>query len=119
MDQILPDNTADTIKIGYTGAQIAWCEQFEGNIWAYLLENELLYQTDYQKIQTYLTDGPFTPQLGENRSSAPKLGVWMGWQIVRKYMEENPSVTLQQLMNETDAQKVLTRAKYKPKESSQ
>lgn len=116
MDQVLPESTADTIKIGYTGPQMAWCTQFEGNIWGYFLENELLYQSDYQKIQTYLTDGPFTPQLGENRSSAPKLGVWIGWQIVRKYMAENPTVTLQQLMAETDAQKILTQAKYRPKE---
>lgn len=117
MDQILPENTPDTIKIGYTGAQMAWCKHYEGNIWGYFLESELLYQTDYQKIQTYLTDGPFTPQLGENRSSAPKLGVWIGWQIVKRYMSANPSVTLQQLMKETDAQKILTQSKYKPKES--
>ncbi|MDQ7947812.1 MAG: gliding motility lipoprotein GldB [Pedobacter sp.] len=117
MDLILPEGTADTLKIGYTGPQMAWCQQYEGNIWAYFLESELLYQTDYPKFQVYLTDGPFTPQLGENRSSAPKLGVWIGWQIVRKYMEQNPNITLQQLMAETDAQKILTRSKYKPKPS--
>ena len=32
-------------------------------------------------------------------------------------MAENPKVTLQQVMAETDAQKILTQAKYKPKES--
>ena len=117
MDQVLPEATADTLKIGYTGQQLAWCKQFEGNIWGYFLEGNFLYQTDYPKIQVYLADGPFTPQLGEKRSSAPRLGVWIGWQIVRKYMAENPSVTLQQLMAETDAQKILTLAKYKPKES--
>jgi gliding motility-associated lipoprotein GldB len=116
MDQVLPENTADTLKIGYTGKQMAWCKQYEGNIWAYLLENELLFETDYPKIQVYLSDGPFTPQLGERRSSAPKLGVWLGWQIVRKYMAENPKVTLKQLMETTDAQQILTQAKYKPKE---
>ena len=31
-------------------------------------------------------------------------------------MKENPSVSLQQLIAETDAQKILTKAKYKPKE---
>jgi gliding motility-associated lipoprotein GldB len=117
MDQVLPESTADTIKIGYTGKQISWCKQFEGNIWGYFLENEFLYETDYQKLQVYLTDGPFTPQLGEKKSSAPKLGVWIGWQIVRKYMAENPKVTLQELMKDPDAQKILTLAKYKPKES--
>jgi hypothetical protein len=30
-------------------------------------------------------------------------------------MDKNPDITLQQLMNEKDAQKILTDAKYKPK----
>ena len=115
MDQIMPDELADSIKIGYTNKQLEWCKVYEAEIWAYYLENNLLYETDYPKIQVYLSEGPFTPGLGENSVSAPKLGVWTGWQIVRKYMEENPEVTLQQLMEETDSQKILTKSKYKPK----
>lgn len=117
LDQVLPTSTADSVKIGYTTNQLNWCKNFEGNIWAYFLERNLLYENDLQKIQTYITDGPFTPGLGENRQSAPKLGFFIGWQIVRKYMEENPEITLQQLIAEPDAQKILTLSKYKPKES--
>jgi len=117
MDQVLPDNMPDSVKIGYTDQQLAWCNDFESEIWAFYLENNLLYETDYSKIQVYLSEGPFTPGLGENNTSAPKLGVWTGWQIVRKYMKENPDVTLQQLMADTDSQKILTKSKYKPKES--
>ncbi len=116
MDQVLPETKNDTLKIGYTNKQLTWAKQYEGNIWGLFLENELLYQTDYQKLQTYLTDGPFTPGVGEKGFSAPKLGVFIGWQIVKKYMAENKDVTLQQLMAETDAQKILTKSKYKPKE---
>jgi len=115
MDQVLPESLSDTVKIGYTGRQLAWCQNFEGNIWGVLLENDLLYQTDIHKIQMYLTDGPFTAGLGDKTESAPKLGIWLGWQIVRKYMAENPGITLQQLMADSDAQKILTKSKYKPK----
>ncbi len=115
LDQVLPENIADTAKIGYSSNQLDWTQNFESDIWAYFLENNLLYETDYHKIQVYLSDGPFTPGLGENRDSAPKLGVWTGWQIVRKYMAENPKITLQQLMAENDAQKILNKSKYKPK----
>jgi len=62
-----------------------------------------------------LSEGPFTPGLGERTESAPKLGVWTGWQIVRKYMKENKGVTVAQLMAERDAQKILNLSKYKPK----
>ncbi|MEO8885779.1 MAG: gliding motility lipoprotein GldB [Mucilaginibacter sp.] len=114
MDQVLPD-VADSVKIGYTTKQLKWCDDNKANIWAYFIEENLLYETDYQKIQTYLTEAPFTPGLGEKNESAPKLGVWTGWQIVRQYMEKNPEVTLQQLMADGDAQKILNGAKYRPK----
>lgn len=115
MDQVLDPAVPDSVKIGYTDQQLGWCKAFEGNIWGYFMENDLLFNTDYQKIQVFLTEGPFTPGLGEKKESAPKLGVWMGWQIVRKYMEENPNITLQQLMAERDAEKILRASGYKPK----
>lgn len=115
MDQVLPEATADSVKIGYTGQQLQWCQTFEADIWGYLLENNLLYETDYQKIQVLLSEGPFTPGLGEKNESAPKLGMWIGWQIVKKYMQQHPETSLQQLMSERDAQKILNGSKYKPK----
>jgi gliding motility-associated lipoprotein GldB len=114
MDRVLP-NIADSLKIGYTAEQMTWAETFKPDVWAYLLENNLLYETDYIKVQKYLTDAPFTPGIGEDSKSAPKLGVYTGWQIVRKYMERNPDVTLSQLLQEPDAQKILNGSKYKPR----
>ncbi|WP_293743241.1 gliding motility lipoprotein GldB [uncultured Pedobacter sp.] len=116
LDQVLPENVGDSTKIGYTQQQLDWAQNFEGDIWAYFLENNYLFETDYQKIQVFLSEGPFTPGLGENRESAPKLGVWIGWQIVRKYMSTHPDVTLQQLMGDNDVQKILNQSKYKPKQ---
>ena len=114
LDMILPD-VADTTKIGYTGAQLKWCQQFQSKIWAYFLDENLLYESDFLKIQKFFTPGPFTSGLGEKNESAPKLGVWTGWQIVKEYMDKHPDVTLQQLMTDNDAQKILNGSKYKPR----
>lgn len=114
MDRILPD-AGDTSRINYTTAQLKWCTDFESKIWAYFLEENLLYETDYPKIQKYLTEAPFTPGLGERNESAPKLAVYTGWQIVRAYMDRHPEVTLPQLMADKDAQKILNQSKYRPK----
>jgi len=114
MDQVLPD-LADTTKIQYTGKQLEWCNKFESSIWGYFLDQNLLYETDYPKIQKYLTVAPFTPGVGENNESAPKLGIWIGWQIVKKYMDKHPDITLPQLMAEKDEQKILNDSKYHPK----
>ena len=114
MDQIIPD-VPDSTKIGFTTAQMKWCDQYKADIWGYFLEENLLYNSDEQKIQKFLGEAPFTPGLGEHNESAPKLGIWTGWQIVRAYMDKNPAVTLPQLMATDDAQKILNGSKYRPK----
>ncbi|RFZ85938.1 gliding motility lipoprotein GldB [Mucilaginibacter terrenus] len=118
MDQVMPD-VPDSTKIGYTGKQLKWCESFKGDMWSFFLEENLLYNSDYQSIQKYLNEAPFTPGIGENNESAPKLAIWTGWQIVRTYMDKHPNVTLQQLMADNDAQKILNEAKYRPKNNVQ
>lgn len=114
MDALMPD-MADSLKIGYTAQQMEWCKKYEADIWGYFLQENLLYETDYMKYQKYLTEAPFTPGLGERNESAPKLGVFTGWQIVKKYMNENSNISLQQLMQETDFQKILKDSAYRPK----
>lgn len=113
MKRILPD-TPDSTLIGYSEKQIKWAHDFESDTWAFLLEQELLFDTDYFKIQKYLAEAPFTPGLGNQNESAPKLGLFIGWQIVNKYMVENPELKLKDLLDERDEQKILRLARYRP-----
>ncbi len=113
MKQILPE-TPDSILIGYSEKQMKWAHSFESDTWAFLLEQELLFNTDYFKIQKYLAEAPFTPGLGNQNDSAPKLGLFIGWQIVKRYMVENPTLNMKDLMLEKDEQKILRLAKYRP-----
>lgn len=113
MKQIQPE-TADSTIIGYSSGQMKWATDFESDSYAYFLENELLFETDYFKIQKFLSEAPFTPGLGNQNDSAPKLGLFIGWQIVKRYMEENTEIDLKQLMLEKDPQKILRLAKYRP-----
>ena len=113
MDAVMPD-VPDSTKIGYSAQQHKWATEFEAGIWAYFLEQNLLYETDYLKIQKYLTEAPFTPGIGEGNESAPKLAVFTGWKIVKAYMEKNTDVTVQELMSDNNFQRILDKAKYRP-----
>src|SRR5690606_2496929 len=42
LDRLLP-GTADSLKIGYTRGQMEWAETYERDIWAYFIEEDLLY----------------------------------------------------------------------------
>ena len=49
----------------------------------------------------------------EQQTTPGRLGVWLGWRIVESYMEHNEEVTLQELIAEGDAQKILENSYYK------
>ncbi|NJO90350.1 MAG: hypothetical protein HC831_16445 [Chloroflexia bacterium] len=111
LDAVLPF-TPDTIKFGYTKDQFGWAEHNEDKMWGYLIENNLLFSTDVLTIRKMVGEGPFTTLFANN--SAPRAGAFLGWKIVQNYMENNPDITLPELMGNTDYQGILNKAKYKP-----
>lgn len=112
-DATLPD-TPDNIKIGYTPGQLKWCNEYAGDVWKFLIERQLLYSTNPEETQKFMQDGPFTLSFGKDSPS--RIGVWMGWQIVRKYMQENKTVTIEQLFKNMDSQSILEKSGYKPQD---
>jgi hypothetical protein len=111
-DALLPE-VHDSLKIQYTNKQLNYCQNNEFNIWSYFAAQKLLYTTDQAEIMKYTADGPFTTAF--SKESAPRIGYWVGWQIVRQYMKNNKATTLEELMGMTDAQIILAKSKYKPK----
>lgn len=111
MDAVLR-NTPDSIKIGYTAEQMKYCELYEKKLWGYFTEKDRLYTNDLKQVAEYTSEGPFTSAI--SKDCPPRIAMWVGWQIVRKYMEKNEKVSLEDLMKTTDAQTILAKSKYKP-----
>ena len=111
VDALLPD-MHDSLKIGYTTEQIQWCENNEAEMWNYLVENKMLYSNKRMDILRYINDGPYTT--GFPIESPSRTGTWLGWQIVRQYMEKYEEVKLPQLMANTNYQKILNESDYYP-----
>lgn len=111
LDKLLPQ-TADSLKIGYTANQLKGADKNEGLIWNFFSENNLLFETDAQKIKSYVSDGPKTPELGDE--SPGYIALYTGRQIVRAYMEKNPKTSLKELLT-LDAKTILNESKYKPR----
>jgi hypothetical protein len=109
-DAMLPD-LAENIKIGYSQEQIDWSKKNEANIWAFFIQNNLLYNADYYKIRSFITEAPTTKGF---KNSPPRMTEWIGWQIVKSFMENNKNISIKDLLNLNDAQKILKDSKYKP-----
>ena len=112
LDRVLPC-TPDSLKIGFTARELAATQYNEQKVWAHFLTQKLLYQTQPNLTQKYIGERPNTAEIGQQAPG--RIGAWVGWQIVRAYMQENPAVTLAQLLAEEDAQKILNGSKYKPR----
>ena len=113
-DILIPDYT-DAEKIGYTDQQILWSKENEAEIWKKFIEDNLLYSTDAKLAPRFINLAPFSKFYLEIDNESPgRIGQWMGWQIVRSFMENNPEVTIQQLLK-MDAKVVFEKSKYKPK----
>ncbi len=102
----------DSVILGYSEKQMEWAKYNEGNIWASLVGDNLLYANKFNEYQQFFGDGPFTQAFSNDAPS--RLGEFIGLQIVRSYMNNN-DVTLQELMNNKDLLQIFQDSNYKPK----
>jgi hypothetical protein len=102
----------DSLITGFREKDLGWCNENEPEIWKFFIEHKLLFSIDPLEYSKYVSEGPSTS--GMPPEAPGNIGSWVGWRIVSRYMEKNPDATLKQLMNEQDAQKILTNSKYKP-----
>ena len=105
-------SAADSIVIEYSAKEIDDLSVMAPKVWAHFVENKLFFNTSRESIRRYIDDRPNTVEIGDKCPG--RIGRWLGWQIVRSYMERNPEITLQELMEEKDAAKIFKEAKYKP-----
>ena len=98
--------------MGWTKGQWKWCEKNEEAIWHLVMDKRDLFKSESIMLTSYLNDGPFTAEVSQEAPG--RLGVWLGWRIVESYMKHNEEVTLQKLIAEGDAQKILENSYYKP-----
>ena len=107
----MPDDKPENI-MGYKPEQLDWCEKNEKQIWGSIIDKKYLFSTDVQLIRKFMNDAPFTSPISQE--SPGRLGTWMGWQIIKSYMKNNPKITLTGLMDENDSQKILENSLYRP-----
>ena len=102
----------DEVLLGYSKEQLQWANANEGDLWADVVGNQLLYSSDFEAFRTFFADGPFT---NEYSYDAPaRLGEFLGLRIVRSYLGTE-GATFRELMHTSDLQGVFLDSGYKPK----
>jgi len=114
-DLLLPEYT-DAEKIGYLPEQIKWCQDNESYMWRFFIDENLLFDSDSRLPNRFINLAPFSKFYLEIDNESPgRVGQWLGWQIVRSYMDNN-NVSLRDMLK-TDPKQIFDKSKYKPKKN--
>ncbi|MBK6838223.1 MAG: hypothetical protein IPG90_08030 [Bacteroidetes bacterium] len=111
LDLLFPDSP-DSLKIAYSSSQLNWCRENETKVWSFFIDQQLLFSTDPNLLMKYVNDAPTTN--GFPKESPGNIGQFIGWGIVNAYMKNHSEISLSQLMEEKDLQKIFRESKYKP-----
>jgi len=107
-------NIEDRIKIGYSEDKMKWAKENEYFVWTYFIENNILFNPDNNLINQFIKDAPFSRfYLEIDNQSSEMIGKYIGWQIVKSYMNNN-DVSLIELLKENPSD-IYNNSKYKPK----
>ena len=108
---MLPE-TSDELIFGFTPDQMKFCRNNEGQMWQYLIENNLLFSTDKFTIRKLTGEAPFTSFF--SKESPGRAAVWMGFRIIESYMMKTRGIKMEEMINDTNVQGILEKAKYSP-----
>lgn len=113
-DMVIPFKT-DAERIGYSQEELNWAIANESLIWMYFVDRELLFSTDSKLPSRFINPAPFTKfYLEEVDGDSPgRLGQYIGWQIVRAYMEQNDVPFKDMLIKSTED--IFNNTKFKPR----
>jgi gliding motility-associated lipoprotein GldB len=111
VERVMPD-LPDSLNIGYSSNEIKSIDANLPVIWGHFIDRKILFETSRKVVEQYTGEGPFVNEISNDCPG--RIGRWLGWQIVRKYMNEHPEVSLQELMDNKDAVKIFKESGYKP-----
>lgn len=110
--QILPCSPERTI-LEYTEAEMTEIATMEKYIYSKFVSDKLFFEKSHEVRARYLNPRPEVSEIGPNCPG--RIGRWLGYQIVKKYVEET-EISLMDLMKESDAKKIFSKARYKPQD---
>jgi hypothetical protein len=113
LDHLLP-MVADSAKMEVSQKQWDWMVENERNMWGHFLEQNLLYNNEWQKFRKFVEYSPNSP--GMPAEAPGRTGDWVGWQIIKAYMKQFPETSMKELLALPDSQDILKKSRYKPRQ---
>ncbi|MCL5130097.1 MULTISPECIES: gliding motility lipoprotein GldB [unclassified Algibacter] len=116
-DKVIPFKLENE-RISYSQEQLNWVQQNESSVWQYFVERELLFSTNSKLPNRFINPAPFSKFYleGIDGESPGKIGQYIGWQIVKAYMEHNDTSLNDMLI--MNAEDIFNKSKFKPRKNN-
>ncbi len=110
LEYVLPDReTCELFSLSEQKYQ--WLESNEAEIYNYFITHDMIYSTIMKDNIKYIQEAPYSP--GMPTESPGKTGVYIGYKILKEYMEKTDSDLMTTLRN-TDYREIFEQSGYKP-----
>jgi hypothetical protein len=112
LKKLLLPHTSDTLIFEHTADQMQWLKDNELEMWSFFRDQNLVYESNSVKINKYINDSPNSPGMPD---AAPgKTANYIGYRIISSYMKKFPQTTLDELVKNSDYQKLFDTSGFKP-----
>lgn len=105
----------DSLVTGFTTRQLANINDPDNKkvIWGHFVEKQVLFVKTPRRKKAYLGERPYTAEMGVGKECPGRIGWWVGWQIVKKFMRKFPDKTFQEVMAFDKQIHIFNSASYK------
>jgi hypothetical protein len=107
---VMPEENMENLT-GFTTEQLDWCVKNEKKMWDTMLQLQHIYSKEPVTIAKYMREAQNTAFFPEE--SPGRAATWIGYRIVASYMEENPMVSVPDMILRTKAQDILKGSAYR------
>lgn len=85
------------ILLRYFPEDLQWALDNEKAFWNYLVEENVLFKREQKIARNIFGDGPFTPGLPIEEKAPARFGHFLGWRIVKSFMNSEKQVSVKDL----------------------
>ena len=102
----------ENIILGYDKEEWKILENTEAFIYSYFIQNELFFEKNHLIKNKYINERPNVFEISSNHPG--RTARWLGWKIVKSYIQSNPNTTLEELLYNKDHLNIFYNSTYKP-----
>ena len=103
----------EAIALSYNDNEIEWAINNELEVWKFFIKNQILFNTSNSMNDRFLNIAPYSKfGISIDYDSAPMIGKWIGYKIVKSYLKSN-NKKIEDILN-MDEYELYLNSNYKP-----